>query len=191
MILNDKQIEEMGIFSPFIGAKTRIVELLNGYSTNAISFGLSSFGYDIRLSPDDFRIFQPRGTIVDPKNMDSGILRKVDPVTSADGMFFLLPAFSYALGVSVERFNMPEDAIGVCLGKSTYARCGLITNMTPVEPGWRGHLTLEFHNANPNPIKVYAGEGIAQVLLFEGDTCREAYGAGKYQDQKNEVTIPR
>jgi len=190
MILSDRQIEEKKIFNPFLSGKTRIIETISGVAS-AVSFGLSSYGYDIRLSSKDFRIFQPRGTVVDPKDLEAGIFKQAGASTNDTGTFFLLPANSYALGVSVEEFNMPENALGICMGKSTYARCGLITNMTPVEPGWRGHLTLEFFNASPNPIKVYANEGIAQVLLFEGAPCRESYGVGKYQDQKHEVTIAR
>lgn len=189
MVLSDRQIEEKKIFSPFLSGKTRIIETINGVA-NAISFGLSSYGYDIRLSPEDFKVFKPKGEIVDPKEFNADLLKPIRSSSNNKGEFFILPSGAYALGVSVEYFTMPQNAIAICLGKSTYARCGLITNMTPVEPGWRGHLTLEFFNANPNPLMVYANEGIAQVLFFSGVHCDHPY-EGKYQDQSHEVVVAR
>lgn len=159
-----------------------------------ISYGQSSYGYDIRLSSTDFRIFQHVSwTDVDPKAFNQDFLVETNSRSEGTGEYFLIPAYSYGLGVSVERFNIPSNVTGVCLGKSTYARCGIIVNITPLEAGWKGYLTIEVSNSTPNPVRVYANEGIAQVLFFRGDFCDTDYNdrAGKYQAQKQEVTISR
>jgi dCTP deaminase len=152
-----------------------------------ISFGVSSYGYDIRIA-DEFKIFtNVNTTIVDPKN--------VDPASMVDfrGPIAVIPPNSFALGRSVEYFRVPRNVLCVCTGKSTYARCGVITNVTPFEPEWEGFVTLEISNTTPLPARIYANEGIAQVLFFESDeTCEVSYKdkAGKYQKQVG-ITLPR
>ena len=152
-----------------------------------ISFGVSSYGYDVRIA-DEFKIFtNVNSTIVDPKNMD--------PASMVDfkGPIAVIPPNSFALGRSVEYFRIPRNVITVCLGKSTYARCGIITNVTPFEPEWEGFVTLEISNTTPLPARVYSNEGIAQVLFFESDSpCEVSYKdkAGKYQAQRG-ITLPR
>jgi dCTP deaminase len=158
-----------------------------------ISAGISSYGYDMRLAQDGFRVFSPIASAeIDPKNFDENSLVEAPLRTADDGsLYWLLPPHSYALGVTVETFNMPRRVIGICVGKSTYARSGLIVNTTPLEPGWRGRLVLEFSNSADLPIRIYANEGIAQVTFFESDEdCEISYGdrAGKYQDQTGLVT---
>ncbi len=153
----------------------------------AISYGLSSYGYDIRLA-DEFKIFtNVNSTIVDPKSFD--------PRAFIDfrGEVAMIPPNSFALGRTVECFRIPRSVITVCLGKSSYARCGIITNVTPFEPEWEGFATLEISNTTPLPARVYANEGIAQVLFFESDEeCAVSYKdkKGKYQAQTG-ITLPR
>ena len=152
-----------------------------------ISYGLSSYGYDCRLS-DEFMIFtNVDNAIVDPKNFNpaSFVTRKLDVC--------IIPPNSFVLARTIETFKVPRDVLVVCLGKSTYARCGLIVNVTPLEPEWEGQVTLEISNTTPLPAKVYAHEGIAQFLFFKGDSaCEVSYAdrAGKYMGQKG-VTLPR
>ncbi len=151
-----------------------------------ISYGLSSYGYDIRIS-DEFKIFTNiNTTIVDPKEFD--------PRSFVDfkGDVCVIPPNSFALGRSVEYFKIPRNVMTICLGKSTYARCGIITNVTPFEPEWEGFVTLEISNTTPLPAKIYAREGIAQVLFFESDeTCAVSYAdrQGKYQAQQG-IVLP-
>ncbi len=151
-----------------------------------ISYGLSSYGYDIRIS-DEFKIFTNiNTTIVDPKSFD--------PRSFVDfkGPVCLIPPNSFALGRSVEYFKIPRNVMTICLGKSTYARCGIITNVTPFEPEWEGFVTLEISNTTPLPARIYANEGIAQVLFFESDeTCAVSYAdrQGKYQGQQG-IVLP-
>jgi dCTP deaminase len=152
-----------------------------------ISFGLSSYGYDIRIA-DEFKIFTNiNSTIVDPKAFD--------PRSFVDfkGEVCIIPPNSFALARTVEYFRIPRSVITICVGKSTYARCGIIVNVTPFEPEWEGVVTLEVSNTTPLPAKIYAGEGIAQVLFFESDeVCEVSYAdkKGKYQAQKT-LTLPR
>jgi len=152
-----------------------------------ISYGLSSYGYDIRIA-DEFKIFTNiHSAIVDPKNFDPRSFMDV----KAD--VCIIPPNSFALARTIEYFRIPRDVITVCVGKSTYARCGIIVNVTPFEPEWEGIVTLEVSNTTPLPAKIYAGEGIAQVLFFEGDEmCETSYAdrKGKYQAQKG-LTLPR
>ena len=151
-----------------------------------ISFGLSSYGYDIRIA-DEFKIFTNiNTTIVDPKAFD--------PRSFVDyqGEVALIPPNSFALGRSVEYFKIPRNVLTICVGKSTYARCGIITNVTPFEPEWEGYVTLEISNTTPLPAKIYANEGIAQVLFFESDeACETSYAdrQGKYQGQQG-IVLP-
>lgn len=152
-----------------------------------ISYGLSSYGYDIRVS-DEYKIFtNVNSAIVDPKNFD--------PASFVDyrGAICIIPPNSFVLARTVEHFDIPRNVLAICVGKSTYARCGLIVNVTPLEPEWRGILTLEISNTTPLPAKVYSNEGIAQLLFLESDEmCEVSYAdrKGKYQNQ-TVVTPPR
>jgi dCTP deaminase len=152
-----------------------------------ISYGLSSYGYDIRVA-DEFKVFTNiNSTVVDPKNFDARSFVDV----KAD--VCIIPPNSFALAKTVEYFRIPRDVLTVCVGKSTYARCGLIVNVTPFEPEWEGYVTLEISNTTPLPAKVYANEGISQVLFFQGDEpCEVSYAdkKGKYQKQQG-LTLPR
>lgn len=145
-----------------------------------VSFGLSSYGYDLRIA-DEFMIFAGvEGSVIDPKEFDAGAFVKFK------GPVCVIPPNSFVLGRTVEYLKIPRNVITICLGKSTYARCGIIVNVTPFEPEWEGHATLEISNAAPLPAKVYANEGIAQVIFFESDEpCEKSYAdkKGKYQKQ--------
>ena len=171
---------EHDMISPFTDGQKR-----NG----VISFGLSSYGYDIRVA-DEFKVFTPgmgNLTVVDPKDLDVRVM--------ADfiGDVCIIPPNSFALARSLEYIRMPRNVLGAVLGKSTYARCGIVTNFTPLEPGWHGFITIEISNTTPLPAKIYANEGIAQVLFFEGDEpCEISYAdkKGKYQGQQG-VVLPR
>lgn len=181
-IMPDSWIREQalnhGMITPFEERQKR---------DGVISYGLSSYGYDCRLS-DEFMIFtNVDNAIVDPKkfNPSSFVTRKTDVC--------IIPPNSFVLCRTVETFKVPRDVLVVCLGKSTYARCGLIVNVTPLEPEWEGQVTLEISNTTPLPAKVYANEGIAQFLFFQGASeCEVSYAdrAGKYMGQKG-VTLPR
>jgi dCTP deaminase len=155
--------------------------------TGVVSYGLSSYGYDIRVA-DEFKVFTNiNSTVVDPKNFDARSFVDVQ----AD--VCIIPPNSFALAKTVEYFRIPRDVLTVCVGKSTYARCGLIVNVTPFEPEWEGYVTLEISNTTPLPAKVYANEGIAQVLFFQSDEpCEISYAdkAGKYQKQQG-LTLPK
>lgn len=152
-----------------------------------ISYGLSSYGYDARVAPE-FKIFtNVDSSVVDPKQFDpkSFVDRETDVC--------IIPPNSFALARTVEYFRVPEDVLVICLGKSTYARCGIIVNVTPLEPGWEGHVTLEFSNTTPLPAKIYANEGACQFLFLKGnERCETSYKdrAGKYMGQRG-VTLPR
>ncbi len=169
---------EEGMIEPFVEKQKR---------DGAISFGLSSYGYDARCS-DEFMIFtNVDNAIVDPKDFShQSFVERKTPVC-------VIPPNSFVLTRTVEYFRIPKDVLVICLGKSTYARCGLIVNVTPLEPGWEGHVTLEISNTTPLPAKVYANEGIAQFLFFKGSSpCETSYAdrSGKYMGQKG-VTLPR
>ncbi len=152
-----------------------------------VSYGLSSYGYDIRVG-DEFKIFtNVFNTVIDPKNFDP------KSVVEFKGEVCYVPANSFALARTVEYFKMPRDVLAICLGKSTYARCGIIVNVTPFEPGFEGHITIEISNTTPLPAAIYANEGIAQVLFLQGDEpCEVSYADknGKYQRQTG-ITLPR
>jgi len=181
-IRNDRWIrtksEEAGMIEPFEPGQVR-----NG----AISYGVSSYGYDIRVAPE-FKVFtNVHNVIVDPKRFDDRSFVDVN------GDSCIIPPNSFALARTVEYFRIPRDTLVLCVGKSTYARCGIIVNVTPLEPSWEGHLTLEISNTTPLPAKIYANEGIAQLIFFQGDEEPEtAYAdrGGKYQNQRG-VTLPR
>lgn len=156
-------------------------------SNGVISFGLSSYGYDVRVS-NKFKIFTNiNSTIIDPKNFNANSFVEVE----SDSI--LIPPNSFALAKSIERFTIPKDVMTICLGKSTYARCGIIVNVTPFEPGWQGWPTLEISNTTPLPAKIYANEGLCQVIFFQSDEpCEVNYESrnGKYQNQV-EITLPK
>ena len=175
-IMSDKWIRKMalehGMIEPFSEKQV---------SGGKISYGLSSYGYDIRIA-DEFKIFTNiHSAIVDPKNFDTRSFIDV----KAD--VCVIPPNSFALAKTIEYFRIPRNILTVCVGKSTYARCGIIVNVTPFEPEWEGIVTLEVSNTTPLPAKIYAGEGISQVLFFEGnEPCETSYADrnGKYQSQK-------
>ena len=152
-----------------------------------VSYGLSSYGYDLRVA-DEFKIFtNVNSTVVDPKKFDARSL------VSLESEVCIVPPNSFALARSVEYFKIPRDVLSICVGKSTYARCGIIVNVTPFEPEWEGHVTIEISNTTPLPAKIYANEGIAQVLFFQtDDVCTKSYKdkKGKYQAQRG-VTLPK
>lgn len=192
MIKNDAWIKAKNMICPFVPELVRVEEDIDsGASLPVISYGLSSFGYDIRLSPNDFRIFRHvPGTVINPKRFNPRNLESMELQTDKYGSYFVLPAHSYALGVAVEYLDVPDNVTVLCLGKSTYARCGVIANLTPAEAGWRGHLTLEFSNSSSADCRLYANEGVVQLLFFEGDSCDVSYEKrnGKYQNQSEQVT---
>ena len=171
--------KEQGMIEPFVESSMR---------SGVVSYGVSSYGYDIRVS-NEFKIFtNVNSAIVDPKDFSANSF--VDAVVEE---FCIIPPNSFALSRTVEYFRIPREVLVVCLGKSTYARCGLIVNVTPLEPEWEGYLTLEISNTTPLPAKVYANEGIAQLLFFAGDgVCEQSYKdkKGKYQGQVG-VVLPR
>jgi dCTP deaminase len=173
-----RMVEEYGMIEPFEAGQVR---------DGKISYGLSSYGYDIRISTD-FRVFTNiNSTVVDPKGFDP------DSFVRMEADHCIIPPNSFALAQTVEYFRIPPQVLTVCVGKSTYARCGIIVNVTPFEPGWEGFVTLEVSNTTPLPAKIYANEGIAQVLFFEGDEpCETTYAdkKGKYQGQKG-ITLPK
>ena len=197
MLRNDKWIIEQakkGMIEPFEPSLVRAIELPDRTLRKVLSYGSSSYGYDIRLSPKEFLIFRHiPGTVVDPKNFNSDNLESVPLHHDENGDFFIIPAHSYGLGVALEKLVVPPNITILCLGKSTYARCSIILNATPAEACWRGNLTLELSNSSSADCRVYANEGIAQLLFFEGEPCDVTYQdrLGKYQDQPQRVVLPR
>ncbi len=194
-----RQLAAEGMISPFEPGKIREVEIDNSHGqiqyARAISYGTSSYGYDLRLSAREFRIFQHvPGLIVDPKAFDDRCLVPAKlHVDQLDGssFFFILPAHTYALGVVIERLKLPANVTAQFIGKSTYARCGVIVNLTPGEAGWEGYLTLEMSNSSGADCRIYANEGICQALFYEGVPCDNPYGDGKYQGQEHGVTLAK
>ena len=178
-----RMAEEHQLIQPFNSALMRETE-----GRRIISAGASSYGYDMRLADDDFRVFSPiHGREIDPKHFDEDSLVEPPLRTSDDGSkYYLLPPHSYALGVTVETFRMPRNITGICMCKSTYARAGLMLNTTPLEAGWQGRLVIELGNLADLPLRVYVNEGIGQVIFFESDEdCDVSYEdrGGKYQGQ--------
>ena len=181
-IKSDTWIKRMTIehklIEPFVDDQVR---------SGVVSYGLSSYGYDIRVA-DEFKVFTNiYNTVVDPKNFDSKSFVDIKAEVC------IIPPNSFALARTVEYFRIPRDILTICLGKSTYARCGIIVNVTPFEPEWEGHVTIEISNTTPLPAKIYSNEGIAQVLFFQGDgPCAVSYKdkKGKYQAQRG-VTLPK
>ena len=177
-----KMAEEEGMIEPFERNQVRT----NKAGQKGVSYGLSSYGYDVRIS-NEFKVFtNVYNSIVDPKNFTE------DSFVDIIGDECIIPPNSFALARTVEYFRIPRNILTVCLGKSTYARCGIIVNVTPFEPEWEGHVTIEISNTTPLPAKVYANEGIAQVLFFEAaHACATSYAdrQGKYQGQRG-ITVP-
>ena len=181
MVKNDRWIREAaknGMIEPFNPKQSR---------KGVISYGVSSYGYDMRIN-DEFKIFTNiNNTVVDPKLFD--------PKSFADfkGDVCIIPPNSFVLVTSLEYFRIPRDVLVICLGKSTYARCGLVVNVTPLEPEWEGHVTIEISNTTPLPAKIYANEGIAQLIFLQAaEICETSYKdkSGKYQAQRG-ITLPR
>jgi len=175
MVKNDRWIREMarkGMIQPFSE---------EGIKKGVISYGISSYGYDFRIAPE-FKVFVPVGQpVVDPKNFDEKNLADVK------GDICIAPPHSFVLGRSVEYFRIPRDVLVICLGKSTYARCGIIVNVTPLEPEWEGYITIEISNTGPLPVRLFANEGIGQLLFLQAaEICEKSYAdkKGKYQAQK-------
>jgi dCTP deaminase len=185
-IKSDRWIRRMaqdhGMIEPFEAGQVREVD-----GRRIVSYGTSSYGYDVRCA-DEFKIFTNiNSTIVDPKAFDSRTF------VDFQGDVCIIPPNSFALARTVEYFRIPRDSLVVCVGKSTYARCGIIVNVTPLEPEWEGHVTLEFSNTTPLPARIYAGEGCAQMLFLQSDeVCETSYKdrGGKYQGQTG-VTLPK
>jgi dCTP deaminase len=185
-IKSDKWIRRMaaehGMIEPFAAEQVRHVG-----EHKIVSYGTSSYGYDVRCA-SEFKIFTNiNSTIVDPKKFDE------KSFVDFGGEVCIIPPNSFALARTVEYFRIPRNVLTVCLGKSTYARCGIICNVTPLEPEWEGHVTLEFSNTTPLPAKIYANEGVAQMLFFESDeVCATSYKdrGGKYMKQRG-VTLPK
>ena len=177
-----RMAEQHGMIEPFEPGQVR-----ENASGRIISYGTSSYGYDIRCA-DEFKIFTNiNSAIVDPKNFDA------NSFVDLKSDICIIPPNSFALARTVEYFRIPRSVLTICLGKSTYARCGIIVNVTPLEPEWEGHVTLEFSNTTTLPAKIYANEGVAQVLFFESDeVCSTSYRdrGGKYQGQIG-VTLPK
>ena len=181
-VLSDRWIKKMALekemIKPFIGEQK---------GDKSISYGLSSFGYDARVG-DEFKIFTDvDSVIVDPKNFKS------NSFVSRKGNECVIPPNSFALASTLEYFKIPKDVLVICLGKSTYARCGIIVNVTPLEPGWEGYVTLEFSNTTPLPAKIYANEGVAQFIFLKGNEKPDTTYAdrnGKYMGQTG-VTLPK
>jgi dCTP deaminase len=173
-----KMAQEHGMIEPFVDTQVR---------KGVISYGVSSYGYDVRVA-DEFKIFtNVHSAIVDPKNFD------IRSMVDFKGDVCIIPPNSFALARTVEYFRIPRNVLTVCLGKSTYARCGIIVNVTPFEPEWEGFVTLEISNTTPLPAKIYANEGLAQVLFFVADEeCTTSYAdkKGKYQGQQ-EIVLPK
>lgn len=179
--------EEKDAYRPMIAPFTSKSVRINEQGEKIMSYGLSSYGYDFRVA-DKFKIFtNTYSTIVDPKNFDPKAF--VEHV----GDVCIIPPNSFVLAHTVEQFHMPRNVVGVCVGKSTYARVGIQCLVTPVEPGWSGFLTLEFANTTPLPAKLYANEGGLQIMFLTGNPCETSYAdrGGKYQNQCEEITLPK
>lgn len=179
--------QEQEMISPFVD---RLVSKENG--RKLLSYGLGSYGYDIRLSPEQCLIFgKVQAGDCDPKDFDPGILKPAELLEDERGKYFLLPPYGYCLGVAMERLKLPRDVTVVAVGKSTYARSGILVNITPAEAMWEGYLTLEISNCTGLFNRIYANEGITQLLFYRGNPCAVSYQdrKGKYQDQPAEVVF--
>ena len=184
-----KELAEQGMITPF---SDRLINEQNG--VKLLSYGLSSYGYDIRLSPSQCLLFGGvQHGMCDAKDFDPAILKETELHEDERGRYFILPPFGYCLGVAVERLALPRDVTVVAVGKSTYARAGIMANITPAEAGWEGHLTLEISNCTPLFNKIYADEGICQLLFYRGKPCEISYQErkGKYQKQPAKVVLSK
>jgi dCTP deaminase len=196
MIKNDAWIEQAaiaGMIDPFAPKLIRKVDR-DGVELPILSYGVSSYGVDLRLSPNDFRIFRHiPGEVVNPKQFQPRHLERAQLYSDKWGDYFILPAHSYGLGVTVERLVMPPNITGILLNKSTMVRCGILLPTTVIEAEWAGFVTLELSNSSDSDCRVYSGEGIAQMLCFEGEPCQVSYETrrGKYQDQDATVTLAK
>lgn len=193
-VLSDKEIAERSVTrTPMIEPFTSFQKRVNDNGQKIISYGVSSYGYDARLGLS-FKIYN---NVINPRSV-------IDPKKVGDHSFYnvnlkpyeplVIPPNSYVLGATMERFHIPRDVLAICVGKSTYARCGLIVNVTPLEPEWEGYVTLEISNSTPLPAAVYAGEGICQFIFLKAEqTCLMSYAdkAGKYQNQSEGVTLAK
>jgi len=190
-ILSDRELKELSLNQEMIQPFTdRLVNEDNG--RRLLSYGLSSYGYDIRLSPKQCLIFgKVQAGDCDPKDFDVDILKPTELLEDEKGQYFLLPPYGYCLGVALERLKLPRDVTVVAVGKSTYARSGILVNITPAEACWEGHLTLEISNCTGLFNRIYANEGICQLLFFRGKECEVDYQMrkGKYQNQPHEVVF--
>lgn len=179
-----RMVKDHKMIEPFTDSQVRVSHNVN---EKAVSYGLSSYGYDLRVS-NEFKVFtNVYNSIVDPKNFQD------DSFVDITADVCIIPPNSFALARSVEYFRIPRNILTICLGKSTYARCGIIVNVTPFEPEWEGHVTLEISNTTPLPAKIYANEGLAQVIFFEAqEVCEISYAdrQGKYMKQQG-ITVPR
>jgi dCTP deaminase len=199
MLKSDRWIREQaaaGMITPFVPELVREYAPHDIYEPvrKVLSYGCSSYGYDLRLSPKEFLIFRHvPGTVMNPKRFNPANLEPAPLHSDEDGDFFILPAHSYGLGVAVECLRIPDNITCLFIGKSTYARLGQIANLTPGEAGWQGHLTLEFSNSSGADCRIYANEGIVQALFFEGEPCEVTYHdrAGKYQGQPHSVVTAK
>jgi dCTP deaminase len=219
-LLSDREIKELctgdrPMLSPFEPELVRKIDFLAfdrldvpyQVKTKAISYGLSSYGYDLQLSPKRLRIFKKKPIwqqigessgllkpqIIDPKDFDESVLYDAKQYRDRTGTYWVMPPHSVSLGTTPTCFDMPHNIIGVALGKSTYARCAVNPIVTPAEPMWKGHLTLEIANNSDFHCKIYANEGITQILFLRGADCETDYSdrKGKYQDQGEEVVLAR
>ena len=180
-----KMALEQGMIEPFADRQMRKID--GPAEKYVVSYGVSSYGYDLRVA-NEFKIFtNVNNSVIDPKGFND------DAFVNYTGDICIVPPNSFVLARSIEYFRIPRNILTICLGKSTYARCGIIVNVTPFEPEWEGHVTIEISNTTPLPAKIYANEGIAQVIFFEAaDTCEVSYAdrKGKYMGQRG-ITLPR
>jgi dCTP deaminase len=205
MLINDSEIkslcEQNHMIVPHLPQLMRSATKSAATEPNTkISFGQSSYGYDLRLSPEQFFVYPASESganlpAIDPKRFDQSMLRSLNLEydETEDESFFVLPARQYGLGVTLEQVKMPRNVSAIAIGKSTYARAGLILNCTPIEAGWCGHITLEMFNPTSLPLRIYAYEGIVQLLFFRGNPCEVSYAdrQGKYQNQPHTVVLPK
>lgn len=193
-ILTDIEIDALcttdtPMISPYVSEPVREVD-----GRKVLSYGLSSMGYDVRLDTN-FKVFTNiNSVLVDPKDLDHRTLVDIEPIVSGNDTYVIIPPNSYLLGNTIETFDIPDDILIICTGKSTLARVGCAITCTPVEPGFKGHVVIEIANSTSLPVKVYANEGISQFLFFKGNmACRRSYKdkLGKYQNQARGITLPK
>lgn len=185
-----RALAKQGMIRPYVEGMVRVCP---SRDIPVLSYGQGSYGYDIRLSPISFQVLESNGGVLDPKAFDPECLVEARLHQDASGEYFILPPHTYGLGVSWERLDIPSNITVTCLGKSTYARLGLIVNVTPAEAGWRGNLTLEISNSSDCAARIYASEGICQLFFHKGNPCSIDYQQrnGKYQDQGHTITHPK